>query len=199
MSAITNDSIRQQIVKHLKDSNGAGILNMYIVFSDDSTRSTAGVVDTRADFSSICNTVNNDGTIQAKFAKRLRASDPSAITNLLNYALLSEFGATGTEVSINGINYTVNPTLSVDDLWNALYANINLASRDGVVYNVVTIVTNLKTAAGASAGDDFVTTFKYDPNGTDSFADDTAIIMQFKPSDKTITTQTTEFPVLMLF
>lgn len=207
MSAITNDSIRQYFIQHLKDSNAKGINNIYIIFSKETNRIVEGVVGARADVTSICNTANNNGnagSIQAQFAVKLRGAN-SAIANELNYALAASLAAAETEgtlINIQGVNYLIKPDISTElkQLWNGLYANINIANQVDIVYNTITVVINLKQVGTTNNETlDVVTDFSYNESANDSFGNDTHIIMQFKPSNKIVQSDISEFPILMLF
>jgi hypothetical protein len=207
MSAITNDSIRQYFIQHLKDSEEKGINNIYIVFSNEVGRGVEGIVGVRADVTSICNTANNNestGSTKALFALKLRSADPAS-GNKLNYALAASLatpGTDGTLINVQGINYLIKPDISteLEQLWNGLYANINITNQNQLSYNTITVVANLKeTGTTNNATSDIVTNFSYNTESNDSFGDDTHIIMQSKPSPKVIQSDIQEFPILMLF
>jgi hypothetical protein len=207
MSAITNDSIRQYFIQHLKDSNGKGINNIYIVFSNEVNRTVEGIAGVRADVTSICNTADNNnsaGSTKALFALKLRSANPAS-ENKLNYALAASLatpGTAGTLINVQGINYLINPNISteLEQLWNGLYANIDITGQNQFSYNTITVVANLKeTGTTNNATSDIVTNFSYNTASNDSFGDDTHIIMQSKPSIKVIESDISEFPILMLF
>jgi hypothetical protein len=207
MSAITNDSIRQYFIQHLKDSNGKGINNIYIVFSNEVGRGVEGIVGVRVDVTSICNTADNNdspGSTKALFALKLRSAVPTS-EDKLNYALAASLatpGTAGTLINVQGINYLISKDISteLEQLWNGLYANIDITGQSPSSYNTITVVANLKeTGTTNNATEPLVTNFSYNTESNDSFGDDTHIIMQSKPSPKVIQSDIQEFPILMLF
>ena len=170
MKTFINNKARQNAVKDFISE----ATNKYLIFSLDSTRSTADIASSaNATIGSI-----NGGYIEAKCAIKI----------IPKYAIRksSYSGSVTEEVSIAGIDYVITDDISgeldTEGYWTSIYFFEEVAEEKidtPIEFNVVSLVTNPKDGI-ALLEDDFITSF------TALDLSESNFIAQARPANTTI-------------
>lgn len=183
MTGTIHQRFRQRLLQEFL--GGTNIDSVYLVFSNDSDRTTSNTEDS-SEVS--IDQVHVDGTTTtARYAVRLDTN------NRMQYARVKQDGDTGTEVLVNSVNYIVSTDIStsLDELWTNAYFNVPLPSDLDEDFNIVSVVLNLDSTTDTIDA----TTF------TDAMFADAEIVMMSRPGTKNIETDIVDnqFPGVIRF
>jgi len=201
MTGTINERFRQRLlIRFLTDANIAQ--NVYLVFSEDTTRESADVTTDLADVTPL-SMHDQANSIIAKYAIRIDTNDK------LKFAIEEGPSIIGEVVSVDDTNYIINDDIlnpnQLDKLWTSAYFNTPISTSDiesklsitdlqdeqdvaKANYNVVSVAINLNATAETIG-------FPGSAVFTNS-----EIIMQNRPSLKNLLNiQDAQFPGLIRF
>lgn len=184
MTGTIHQRFRQRLLQEFL--GGTNIDSVYLVFSNNTQRTTADPEDTSE--VPALDRIHGDGTpITARYAVRLDTNDR------MQYAKVKKDGDTGTEVLVNSVNYIVSTDISssLDELWTNAYFNAPLPSDLDEDFNAVSVIINLDSTADTIDAASF----------TDTMFADAEIVMLAQPGTKNIATDIVDnqFPGVIRF
>jgi len=183
MTGTINQKFRQRLLEEFLD--GGNITSVYLVFSNDTTRSKASTDNLSESPISEIHVANS--AVTARYAVRLDTGDR------MQYARVKKSGDTGgTEILLNSVNYIVSTDISSsNELWTNVYFNAPIPTDLDENFNIISVVINLDSTDSVINANDF----------TNAMFANAEIIMMTKPRTRNFDTDITDaqFPGAIRF